>query len=521
MASYVCASGDKVFDPAVGTGAFYEAVRRVAPARGDRLRFYGIDVDPDIVAEASVALRADGERCRLEQRDFILDPPEGPFSSIIANPPYIRHHRLTPELKDRLRSMSLRVSGIKLDGRAGLHVYFLIQALALLAKRGRLAFIMPADTCEGVFAPSLWRWITRTYRLDCVITFSPEATPFPEVDTNPVVFLIENAEPRERFIWVKCRVPGTNDLRRLVESDFNEHNSETLTMSRRYVTEGIKRGLSRDPTQMVVCSHTLGDFATAVRGIATGANDYFFLTEREALRRGLPADFLVPALGRTRDVRGDRVTNETMSELARAGRPTLLFSPDGRRMQDFPLPVKDYLKEGESSGLPRKPLIATRRPWYKMEKRRVPPFLFAYLGRRNARFIRNEAGIIPLTGFLCVYPRCNDAAFIERLWFILRHPDTLKNLPLVGKSYGSGALKVEPRALENLPIPDTVVEAAGFAKLLTRRDQVLFPELAVVARERPPAYKCDATHSRRAPDQAVSRKRGKPSTRNRKQERRK
>jgi len=93
-----------------------------------------------------------------------------------------------------------------------------------------------------------------------------------------------------------------------------------------------------------------------------------------------------------------------------------------------------------------------------MEQRAIPEFLFAYLGRRNARFIKNDAGVVPLTGFLCVYPRSNKPEYVEKLWAILKHPDTLKNLSLVGKSYGSGAIKVEPRALENLPIPEYLVK---------------------------------------------------------------
>ena len=113
-------------------------------------------------------------------------------------------------------------------------------------------------------------------------------------------------------------------------------------------------------------------------------------------------------------------------------------------------------------GLASRALISTRRPWYKMEVRQTaPPMLFSYLGRRNARFIRNRAGIRPLTGFLCVYPRQDDRAFTERLWKALQHPDTLANLPLVGKSYGSGAIKVEPRALERLLIPEHVLSAVG------------------------------------------------------------
>ena len=109
-------------------------------------------------------------------------------------------------------------------------------------------------------------------------------------------------------------------------------------------------------------------------------------------------------------------------------------------------------------GLPTRPLIKQRKPWYKMEKRKVPPLLFAYLGRRNTRFIKNEAGVLPLTGFLCVYPIHNDDKSVRNLWQALNHPDTLENLKLVGKSYGSGAIKVEPGNLSELPIPEHIVE---------------------------------------------------------------
>lgn len=89
-----------------------------------------------------------------------------------------------------------------------------------------------------------------------------------------------------------------------------------------------------------------------------------------------------------------------------------------------------------------------------MEARRVPPFLFAYLGRRNARFIRNAAGVIPLIGFLCVYPRSLAEHEFGNLSRVLNHPATLENLRLVAKSYGGEAIKVEPRALERLCIPE-------------------------------------------------------------------
>ena len=97
-----------------------------------------------------------------------------------------------------------------------------------------------------------------------------------------------------------------------------------------------------------------------------------------------------------------------------------------------------------------------------MEQRKVPPLLFAYLGRRNSRFIKNDAGALPLTGFLCVYPLSDDAKRIHNLWQALNHPDTLENLKLVGKSYGSGAIKIRTkRVLKQLALPEHVVKMFG------------------------------------------------------------
>ena len=127
----------------------------------------------------------------------------------------------------------------------------------------------------------------------------------------------------------------------------------------------------------------------------------------------------------------------------------------------MPPALRDYLADGERVGLPVRPLIETRKPWYRMEQRAAPPLLFAYLGRRDCRFVLNEAGVAPLTGFLCVYPWQHDDQHVRRLWKALNHPATLANLVFVGKSYGAGALKVEPRQLEALEIPKAVLDEIG------------------------------------------------------------
>ena len=216
--------------------------------------------------------------------------------------------------------------GTVLDGRAGLHIYFLIRALQLLDKHGHLAFIMPADTCEGVFSSTLWNWITNNYRLDAVVTFAPSASPFPKVDTNPIIFMISNEPPEQEFFWAKCLQSQTEVLRNWTVSGFDDIASPAIQVHKRGLTEGLSTGLSRPPTKQGSMNVTLGDLASVMRGIATGSNDFFFLTREQARKLRIPDEFLIPAIGRTRDVPGNEITRETVTELDMKGRPSFFFS---------------------------------------------------------------------------------------------------------------------------------------------------------------------------------------------------
>jgi adenine-specific DNA-methyltransferase len=456
MIAYVAKEAQIVFDPGVGKGAFYTALKKF----NRKIKFYGTDIDPEIIKEAKLEGIFD-KNCEIEVRDFILNPPQKLFEAIVANPPYIRHHRISPEIKKRFQALGLQIIGDTLDGRAGMHIYFFVQALNLLKEEGRLAFIMPADTCEGVFSKKLWNWIAKKFCIEGVITFDHKATPFPGVDTNAVIFLISNKKPRTKMKWVRCLQRNNAELTRLLKNNISGNNYESLAVYERSLDEALATGLSREERLNQDYKFRLNNFARVMRGIATGANEFFFLTKKRARELELPENFFISAIGRTRDADGGYITSETITKLEEKGRPTCLFFPNGVIWEKMPEAVKKYILEGEKLGFPGRALISTRRPWYKMEIREAPTFLFSYLGRRNARFIKNEAGIVPLTGFLCIYPRSNDKDYIEKLWKILQHPDTISNLKMVGKSYGSGAIKVEPRSLEQLPINSEIVEKFG------------------------------------------------------------
>ena len=456
MVSYVAENTDLVFDPATGRGAFYEALLKL---NKPKVSFFGTDTDNEVLSDEIY----NQKNCFVEERDFIKNPPQRKFKAIVANPPYVRHHRISGETKIILKHLSTSITGNTIDGRAGYHIYFLIQALNLLEEDGKLAFIMPADTCEGKFAKNLWEWISEKFCIEGVITFDEKATPFPNVDTNAMVFLIKNSKPIKTLQWVKANQAYSRDLFNFISSNLSEgvltykqQKFETIEVITRQLKEGIATGFSRPEQNHNGFKFHLNDFANVMRGIATGSNEFFFLTAQQVKEIGIPQEFLKRAVGRTKDATESILTLKDVEKLEKENRPTFLLSINGH--DKFPKSVSNYLKVGEEMGLPNRSLIQQRKPWYKMEKRKVPPLLFAYLGRRNTRFIKNEAGVLPLTGFLCVYPIYDDKEFVEKLWRVLNHPDTLENLKLVGKSYGSGAIKVEPGNLNKLPIPEHILK---------------------------------------------------------------
>ena len=460
MVLYAVSEGaTEIFDPAVGAGAFFEAAKSLRTLLKRDLKLAGREIDENALVQAREAGLSDADLARVELCDFVLEPPARLLNAIVANPPYIRHHRLDAQTKARLRAFALQTTGTKIDGRAGYHVYFLIRALSLLAPDGRLAFIMPADVCEGVFAPALWRWITAQFRLDAVVTFDAGATPFPGVDTNALVLFLRRAVPQTHFRWAKCLESNSPAFFDWVLNDLqNAPEPQKIRVLERSVEEGLRTGFSRPPQEKREDEAILGDYARVMRGIATGANDFFCFTEARRCESGLDEQFFVPIVARTRDVSGEVFDEQDWKNLDAANRPRWMLQLPAQNPRDFPQNVRDYLRSGFEQGLPLRPLIAARKWWFCSERRAPPPFLFAYLGRRNIRFIRNLVGVAPLTGFLCVYPRFDEPEFVEKLGRVLRDERTISNLFLVGKSYGGDALKVEPRALERLILPAAVLQ---------------------------------------------------------------
>jgi adenine-specific DNA-methyltransferase len=449
----------EILDPAVGPGALVAACKRISDAD---LKVTAYEIDESVLAlDHSETEFAKSDYSKIVINSFLEDSDDKKYSAIIANPPYLRHHKIPAHLKSRCREITQNVLGIDIDARAGLHIYFLIQALSRLEENGKLVFLVPADTFEGVFAEKLWTAIAAKFRIDGVLTMSSEVSAFPGVDTNAVIISISNSDPVEEMIWAKWQGAKPIDFSKAVELAFSSNLIEASKLGLNCafvpIEEAISRGFTRSQSGERVEGVPFVDIARAMRGIATGDNEFFVFTKKRIQEFGLKEENFVRTIMRVRDLPSSRLSIEDLENLDDNDRPTYLLSIDANTVL-YPK-LQEYIRTGEATGLNKKALVSARKCWYFMEKREPVPILFAYLGRRNVRFTIVDVAIQPLTGFLCVYPLNNVTA--EALVTALNHPSTINELSKVGKSYGDGAIKVEPGGLRKLIVPWEAIEAAG------------------------------------------------------------
>ena len=91
------------------------------------MKLHGREIDPAALVAALESGLTTEDMAGVELRDFALHPPHEKYSAVVANPPYVRHHRLSEAAKICLHSFARVLIGRSIDGRAGLHVFFLLR----------------------------------------------------------------------------------------------------------------------------------------------------------------------------------------------------------------------------------------------------------------------------------------------------------------------------------------------------------------------------------------------------------
>lgn len=440
----------RFLDPSIGTGSFFSALRETFAENQIEVA-YGVELDP-MFARAASDLWA-GEGLYVHQGDFTKQPlPDRRFNLVIANPPYVRHHHLSGEDKDRLKGRLLQSLRLNMSGLTGLYCYFLLLCHEWMEENALAIWLIPSEFMDVNYGSTVRRYLTEHVTLLHLHRFCPTDSQFADALVSSSVVVFRKAPPPidhcARFSFGgPIGAPDTEALIQL----------STLRQSSKWTQFPTNRPLVN------INDLKLGDVFSIKRGLATGSNDFFILKETDTRQWEIPPQFLKPILPSPRNLQSDIVESEP-NGLPLV--PTRLFLIDCTLSEEqiekeWPK-FFEYLKRGKAQKIDSAYLASRRAPWYSQENRPPAPFLCTYMGRsRNGkhpfRFIWNRSKATAHNVYLMLYPKGplrdalkNNPALEAEIFDKLQNisPDHFIS---EGRVYGGGLHKVEPKELAKVP----------------------------------------------------------------------
>jgi len=364
--------GLAVVDPCCGGGSLLVAAERLARGVGVELTLGGMDLSPLAVRVARTRLSLLGARAELRRADA-LGARWGAADLVLANPPFLRHERLSSAVKAR----AARHSGLSRQADLSAH----LAALALC--RSAVAALIWPRALDTARSAAPLREQARARGAFALRLRSRAAGSFAaSVDTLLAVWVAGAGEDGPAF-------ESTVPLRELSDA-------EATSLAGGSGSRRVRILRARAAARGAVA---LGELCLVRFGLKSGCNAFFHLS---------PVGdhvYASPLLGRVRLEEAD--VAPLLRSLREARAPALaaptrvLFRP--AKAEGL---AARYLARGEAAGVHLRPTCAGRSPWWRIGAGRGPaPLLYpAKIGARAFAF-ENAAGLLEDKKWHALFPR--------------------------------------------------------------------------------------------------------------------
>jgi len=355
---------------------------------------------------------------------------------------------------------------VRLSALASSWAAFTVHATLFLEPAGRLALVLPAELLSTNYAGEVRSFLMRRFARVRLVLFTERV--FPGVLEEVVLLLAEGEGPTDH-----CELHQFRDAHRLAEA--------TRAVSRWRPTdpEGKWTPALLEPGALGVYRElfdhedftTLQTWGETTLGAVTGNNGFFALSEARVAELGLAAEDLVRlSPPGSRHLRRLAFSASDWESLRQRDGRVWLFRPPAE-----PSPAAwRYIAEGEREGVNRAYKCRVRDPWWRTPIVAAPDLFVTYMNSDTPRLTRNQAGAHHLNSVhgLYVGPQVTAAA-ADLLPVASLNSMTLVGAETVGRAYGGGMLKLEPREADLLPIPTPGLVERAADQLSASRPAVL------------------------------------------------
>lgn len=446
----------RVMDPTCGEAVFLLAAAERLRALGASTeaithQLAGVDLHQPSLDASGELLAEFGAGANLVRSDFfeLATPAQigdrvGWQDVVIGNPPFVRYQEHRGNARRRSATAAL-AQGVRLSGLASSWAATLVHASAFLKPTGRLAMVLPAELLTVGYAEPIRRWLRQRFAVVNLVMF--ERLQFQDAEERVVLLVAHGTGPCDSFCLF--HVDDADDLAELHPLDpvganpaaEGKWSDLALPLDVRRLFKAIAGRMTR-----------LDAYGTPELGTVTGANDYFALSEVTRTRYGIAEEHLkrISPPG-TRHLKGLRFSRAQWEELRLSGERVWLLHPEKTARAKG---LRAYLEHGVEHGVPDAYKCTVREPWWRPPAVPVPDLFFTYMSHRYPRLITNGARTTFLNSMHGV--RLRDAVppeAGEALPLLALNSATMLGAEVMGRSYGGGILKMEPREAASLPVP--------------------------------------------------------------------
>ncbi|MBK7723047.1 MAG: N-6 DNA methylase [Austwickia sp.] len=455
---------DRVLEPACGEAAFLVAAgRRLAALGSSAMQLEGHELHPASAARATEVLAAHGLTARITTEDFFGVTPAPRFDAVLGNPPYVRYQAFRGESRAVARAAALR-AGVQLTNLASSWAAFTVHASLFVRPGGRLGLVLPAELLSVNYAAPVRTYLMNRFARVRLVLFAERV--FPDVLEEVVLLLADGLDEGPTAHCELIQARNADDL-----ADPGQITRWEPRGADRWSAVHLDEATRRAYTAMLHdqgCA-PLAQWGQTTLGMVTGRNTYFALTGAEARRRGLVDECLRISPPGSRHLRQQALSATDVTALDVAGRRTWLFRPEAEPSAA----ARRYIRLGEREGVQTAYKCRVRSPWWRVPYLRPADLLLTYMNADTARLCTNSAGVHHLNSVHGVYlaPEHRDLG-MRYLPLAALNSISLLGAELVGRSYGGGVLKLEPREADRWPMPSPALIAARANGLDSVRERV-------------------------------------------------
>lgn len=448
------AGADRVLEPSAGDAAFLvAAVERISKLRRHKRSVPvvdGVEIHAHSAKVARQRVREVGGKAHVRQSDFFDVQPEPTYDAVIGNPPYIRYQSFSGEARAKSRQAALR-GGVALTGLASSWAAFTVHSALFLKPGGRLGLVLPAELLSVNYAAPVRQFLFDRFRKVELVLFAEQV--FPEAEADVVLLLAEGYGEGPAGHATIRQAKNAATLATLEAGQAWKPLDPAGKWTGSLVDQGALDTLfSLTSGGLFSPLETWGD---TTLGIVTGNNNYFAIAPARAKELGLRSGELLPlSPPGSSHLRGLNLTADLLSELGKRGQSTLLFYPRAKPSKE----AAAYIEDGHRTGVDAAYKCRIRKLWYRVPLVRPADLLLTCMNADTPRLVANEVGAYHLNSVHGVYLReAGREIGRELLSLASLNSATLMHAEMVGRAYGGGILKLEPREADMWAVPSAAL----------------------------------------------------------------